>query len=84
MARPGNNDMSRRRSKFVTFGKDDFVFEAEQRGFTVEVVRHKRDGWNDSRQFFAVKGEQRVDCGEVFKGEKADWNRAADAVMFAK
>jgi len=83
MARPGNQDMSRRRSQFVKMTKDDFMFECDQRGFSVDVVKHKREGWNDSRQFFAVKNGVRFACGEVMKGEKNDWNNAFETVVRA-
>jgi membrane-bound inhibitor of C-type lysozyme len=82
MARPGNNDMSRRRNQFVTMNKSDFVFEVERMGMTVRQERVVRDGWNNSRATFVVAADgSEVMVSDAMKNDRVDWNDCFDQAM---
>jgi hypothetical protein len=84
MARPGNQDMSRRRRAVDVMAKSDFVFMVEAQGWKVRQERRKREGWNDTTATFVVRQDgSEVEVFDAMKGERSDWNRAFDDVMKA-
>lgn len=74
MARPGNQDMSRRRRQFEKMTKADFVSACEDNGWTVRQERRVREGWNDSQATFVVMGEREVEVFDKMRSERVDWN----------
>lgn len=79
MARPGNNDMSRRRRQFEVMSKADFVFDVEKMGMTVRQERVKREGWNDSQATFVVKSDgSECKVFDKMKSDRVNWNDCAD------
>ena len=84
MTQTRNRPMSAKVQWFDEMKKSDFDFFAAQNGFTVEVVKNKRDGWNDSRSFFVTKDGTRTKVEEVSKGQSPRWNEMVDHVNGVK
>jgi hypothetical protein len=80
MARPGNFQRSSTPFRAMVMTKADFEFFAAENGFTVEVVKVKRDGWNDGRDFFVTKGGVREMVETVTKGNQPNWTEMTDHV----
>ncbi len=84
MAQTRNRPLSAKVKIFETMRKDDFEFFAAQNGFAVEIVKIKRDGWNDSRAFWVIKDGVRTKVEEVGKGESPRWAEMVDHVNGVK
>ncbi len=85
MARPGQQDMSRRRRVFEVLKKADFIDFVELLGLKVRQERRKREGWNDSLATIVVRADgaekEVLDC---LKSERRDWHYAYElAEQFA-
>jgi hypothetical protein len=67
------NGRARRKMFADVNTKRDLVDMLSVEGWTLQVGERQHVGWT-ALEFNAVKGEDSVFLGAVFKGDKGDWN----------